>query len=85
MGKICSDGDSVRWEWRALPGSSVEIFGSMAEHFDWLAEINSSDCEICVEFRLCSGGLAESDKGCSGRNSVRQEGRALPEDVIGIF
>ena len=57
----------------------------MAEDCDGSAEKILAEYEICVEFRLRSGDLAEFDKGRSDRNSVLQEGRALPGGAIEIF
>ncbi len=85
IGKTSSDRTAVWCGTRLLPGGSVEIVCSKAEHFDWLAEQISSMCGICVEFRLCSADPAELDKACSDRISVRWEGRTLLGEPIDIL
>ena len=85
IGKIRSDRTSVRCGGRAFLGGSEKIFCSKAERFAWLAEQILSMCGICVEFRLCSANMAELDRACSDRISVRWGGTALSGDPIGVL
>ena len=74
--KTRSDKTSVRWEGRALPKESNEIFRSKAEHSVGPAEKILSKCAFSVEFCLCSTDMAEIGKTCSDKNSVWRGTRA---------
>ena len=57
-----ADGPDFGVRGRGLCGVARNVFCSKVEHLDWLAEMISSMCGICIEFRLCSAEPAELEK-----------------------
>ena len=83
--KTRSDKTSVRWEGRAVPKESNEIFRSKAEHSVGPAEKILSKCAFSVEFRLCSADVAELGKTWSDKNSVWRGTRVLSGDLVKLL